>query len=192
MRVAPVVALAVSVLATAFALQPSLAKPVTSDDLVKAQDNAGEWLMYGRDYRNWRYSPLAEITPDNAAQLRPVWAMSTGGQFGGLEATPLFRDGVLYFSGRLCAGVRARCARPATSSGATSPNMSEGFNAMLCCGPIHRGVALKDDLVYRRPPRREAGRPQPRRRQGRLGGEDRRLEERRDHQLGARWSSRTT
>ena len=98
MRVATVVALAVSVLATAFALQPSLAKPVTSDDLVKAQDNAGEWLMYGRDYRNWRYSPLAEITPDNAAQLAPVWAMSTGGQFGGLEATPLFRDGVLYFS----------------------------------------------------------------------------------------------
>ena len=24
--------------------------------------------------------------------------MSTGGQFGGLEGTPLFRDGVLYFS----------------------------------------------------------------------------------------------
>ena len=24
--------------------------------------------------------------------------MSTGGQFGGLEATPLFRDGVLYFT----------------------------------------------------------------------------------------------
>ena len=41
---------------------------------------------------------MAEITPDNAAKLTPVWAMSTGGQFGGLEATPLFRDGVLYFS----------------------------------------------------------------------------------------------
>ena len=71
-----------------------LAKPVTSDDLVKAQENAGEWLTYGRDYRNWRYSPLTEITPDNAAKLTPVWAMSTGGQFGGLESTPLFRDGV--------------------------------------------------------------------------------------------------
>ena len=79
---------------------PSIAhaKPVTSEDLVKAQENAGEWLTYGRDYRNWRYSPLTEITPDNAAKLSPVWAMSTGGQFGGLESTPLFRDGVLYFS----------------------------------------------------------------------------------------------
>ena len=63
---------------------PSLAhaKPVTSEDLVKAQENAGEWLTYGRDYRNWRYSPLKEITPDNAAKLSPVWAMSTGGKFG--------------------------------------------------------------------------------------------------------------
>ena len=75
------------------------AKPVTTEDLIlKAQENAGEWLTYGRDYRNWRYSPLSEITPDNAAKLTPVWAMSTGGQFGGLEMTPLFRDGVLYFS----------------------------------------------------------------------------------------------
>ncbi len=26
------------------------------------------------------------------------------------------------------------------------PEYEEGFNAVLCCGPIHRGVALKDDL----------------------------------------------
>jgi quinohemoprotein ethanol dehydrogenase len=96
MRVATVVA--ASILAMSFTLQPSFAKPVTSDDLVKAQENTGEWLTYGRNYRNWRYSPLSEITPDNAARLAPVWAMSTGGQFGGLEGTPLFHDGVLYFS----------------------------------------------------------------------------------------------
>src|SRR5215510_16606381 len=85
-------------LAAVLAMTPAQAGPVTTDDLVKAQDNAGEWLMYGRDYRNWRYSPLTEITPDNAGKLSPVWAMSTGGQFGGLEATPLFHDGVLYFT----------------------------------------------------------------------------------------------
>jgi glucose dehydrogenase len=77
---------------------PVSAAPVTSEDLVKAGENAGEWLMYGRDYRNWRYSPLAEITPENANKLTPVWAMSTGGKFGGLESTPLYRDATLYFS----------------------------------------------------------------------------------------------
>src|SRR4051794_38460396 len=82
----------------AFISSPTDAGPVGHEDLLKAQNNAGEWLMYGRDYRNWRYSPLTQITPENVSKLKPAWAMSTGGQFGGLEATPLFRDGVLYFS----------------------------------------------------------------------------------------------
>jgi len=125
---------------------PGQAGPVTSDNLVKAQDNGAEWLMYGRDYRNWRYSPLAEITPGNAAKLTPVWTMSTGGQFGGLEATPLFHDGVLYFTadyGR----VFAVDAKSGNIVWRYEPEYEEGFNAMLCCGPIHRGLALKDDLV---------------------------------------------
>jgi len=133
--------------AAVLATSPGQAEPVTTDDLVKAQDNAGEWLMYGRDYRNWRYSPLAEITPDNAAKLAPAWAMSTGGQFGGLEATPLFRDGVLYFSADY-ARTFAVDARSGIIVWRYEPEYEEGFTAMLCCGPIHRGVALKDDLVY--------------------------------------------
>ena len=90
--------LMMSVCAMVAAAGATSADPVTSDDLLKAQDNGKEWLTYGRDYRNWRYSPLTEITPETASKLTPVWAMSTGGQLGGLEATPLFRDGVLYFS----------------------------------------------------------------------------------------------
>jgi alcohol dehydrogenase (cytochrome c) len=123
------------------------AKPVTSEDLVKAQENAGEWLTYGRDYRNWRYSPLKEITPDNAAKLSPVWAMSTGGKFGGLESTPLFRDGVLYFSADY-ARVFAVDAKSGNIIWRYEPEYEQGFDAMLCCGPIHRGLALKDDMVF--------------------------------------------
>ena len=123
------------------------AKPVTSEDLVKAQENAGEWLTYGRDYRNWRYSPLKEITPDNAAKLSPVWAMSTGGKFGGLESTPLFRDGVLYFSADY-ARVFAVDAKSGNIVWRYEPEYEQGFDAMLCCGPIHRGLALKDDMVF--------------------------------------------
>ena len=28
------------------------------------------------------------------------------------------------------------------------PEYEQGFDAMLCCGPIHRGLALKDDMVF--------------------------------------------
>jgi len=131
---------------TALLVAQSQAKPVTVEDLVKAQENAGEWLMYGRDYRNWRYSPLSEITPQNVDKLKPAWAMSTGGQFGGLEATPLFRDGVLYFTadyGR----VFAVNAKTGNIIWRYEPEYDQGFNAVLCCGPIHRGLAIVDDLV---------------------------------------------
>jgi hypothetical protein len=142
MRVATVVALAVSVLATAFALQPSLAKPVTSDDLVKAQENPGEWLTYSRDYRGWRYSPLAEITPGMLPGLRRSGPCHRG-QFG-IKGTLPFRDGVLYFSADM-RGVRGRW-QDRRHRMRYEPNMSR-VTAMLCCGPIHRGIALKDDLV---------------------------------------------
>ena len=56
---------------------------------------------------------------------------------------------------------------------------------MLCCGPIHRGVALKGDLGLRRDARRPARGAQRQRRQGRLGAEDRRMEERRHDEPGA-------
>ncbi len=133
--------------AAAVAAAPSQAGPVTSDDLLKAQDNAAEWLMYGRDYRNWRYSPLAEITPENAAKLQPVWTFSTGGQFAGLEATPLYRDGVLYFSADY-ARVFAVDARSSNIVWHYDPEYEDGLTAMLCCGPIHRGIAIKDDLIF--------------------------------------------
>ena len=100
--------LTMSVLAMVAVTGSATAGPVTTNDLLNAQDNAKEWLTYGRDYRNWRYSPLTEITPETASKLSPVWAMSTGGQFGGLEATPLFRDGVLYLHRRLRPHLRRR------------------------------------------------------------------------------------
>jgi alcohol dehydrogenase (cytochrome c) len=123
------------------------ARPVTSSDLLNAQSEAGQWLMYGRDFRNWRYSPLDQITPQNASELRPVWAMSTGGKFGGLEATPLFYDGVLYFTADY-ARVFAVDARTGNILWHYEPTYDSSFDAMLCCGPISRGVALKGDLVY--------------------------------------------
>ena len=123
------------------------AAPVTTEDLLKAQTNPAEWLMYGRDYRNQRFSPLDQITPDNVKDLRPVWGFSTGGALAGLEATPLMRDGVLYFSTDY-SRVFALDARTGTTLWFFEPEYEEGLEAMLCCGPVNRGVALKDDLVF--------------------------------------------
>ena len=123
------------------------AADVTGEALLDAQANAGEWLMYGRDYRNNRFSPLTQLTPANVAQLKPVFAYSTGGKFAGLEATPLFHDGSLYFTGDY-SRVFALDARTGTARWYWEPVYEEGIEAILCCGPINRGLAIHGDLVF--------------------------------------------
>ncbi|MBL28292.1 MAG: PQQ-dependent dehydrogenase, methanol/ethanol family [Rhodospirillaceae bacterium] len=123
------------------------ADPVTSDDLLSAAGNTSEWLMYGRTYDNQRYSPLDKINTGNVGDMKPVWAFSTGGKLGGLEATPLIADGVLYFSADY-ARVFAVDARTGTMVWYYEPQYDDGMEAELCCGPVNRGVAIKDDKVY--------------------------------------------
>jgi quinoprotein glucose dehydrogenase len=63
---------------------------------------AGEWTQYGGTAHGSRYSPLAQITPTNAANLQVAWTFRSGQQApggkrrGGLQATPLMIEGTLY------------------------------------------------------------------------------------------------
>ncbi len=67
--------------------------------------NPGDWPTYNRDLAATRFSPLAQITVDNVAQLRQVWTVklpaAPGGNplLGGSEATPLVVGGVMYVPG---------------------------------------------------------------------------------------------
>ena len=61
-----------------------------------------EWPTYGHDYGESRYSPLAQITPANVTQLKPVWTyhMRTPDRasrgFMASENTPIVVGGVMY------------------------------------------------------------------------------------------------
>ena len=68
-------------------------KPVTADRLKQPED--GDWLMYRRTYDGWGYSPLSQITTDNAAKLKPVWTLATG-QIEGHQAPPIVNNGVMF------------------------------------------------------------------------------------------------
>ena len=103
--------------------------------------------MYGRDYLNQRFSPLDKITTANVGQLKPVFGYSTGGKFAGLEATPLFHDGTLYFSADY-ARVFALDARTGTVKWYWEPKYEDGLESVLCCGQINRGLAMYGDKVY--------------------------------------------
>ncbi|BBP79140.1 glucose dehydrogenase [Pseudomonas sp. Ost2] len=63
----------------------------------------GDWNSYGRSAHGDRYSPLAQITPENAHKLVPAWTYRTGDIPGPndpgettAENTPLKVNGMLY------------------------------------------------------------------------------------------------
>ncbi len=71
-------------------------------------DNAG-WPYYGADAGGSRYSPAAQITPDNVDRLQVAWTFRSGEHGEGFpgdawathmtwEATPILYDGALYFT----------------------------------------------------------------------------------------------
>jgi len=69
--------------------------PVT--DAMLRDPDPGDWLMIRRDYSATSFSPLDEITPDNAQllQLAWIWPMREGG-FN--QPAPLAYNGVLYLA----------------------------------------------------------------------------------------------
>ena len=78
----------------------------------------GEWRHYHRDYASTRYSPLAQITKDNVAQLTTAWTWASDSTMGPREArsqnTPLMVNGTLYFTAGVSRSVVA--ADPATGT----------------------------------------------------------------------------
>lgn len=63
----------------------------------------GEWRAYGRTAAGRRYSPLAEITPENVDKLKVAWTYHTGDVRGPndpgestYEVTPLMIDNTVY------------------------------------------------------------------------------------------------
>src|ERR1700683_1811856 len=69
--------------------------PVTDAMLRSASADGGKnWLMYGRDYTDQRWSPLAQITTLNVKNLRAAGMYQTGiSRLGSFETKPVFLCG---------------------------------------------------------------------------------------------------
>ncbi len=67
-----------------------------TDDMLKNPD-AGEWLMYRRNYQGWSFSPLQQITPDNVKTLTLKWAWNMN-EGGASQVTPIVHAGVMFLS----------------------------------------------------------------------------------------------
>lgn len=59
--------------------------------------SAADWPEYHRTGVAWRYSPLEQINTDNVKRLKVAWIHQPGDITSGLIATPLVKNGVMYY-----------------------------------------------------------------------------------------------
>jgi alcohol dehydrogenase (cytochrome c) len=74
-----------------------LASYPTQQELNAAATNSTDWLTQNHDYGGQRYVDLKQITPNNAASLRPV-CMYQASDTKSFHANPLVYRGVMYFT----------------------------------------------------------------------------------------------
>ncbi len=111
--------------------------------LLGAMADSTDWPSYGRDYSNRRFSPLTQISPANATQLKLAWRYKTGIPHS-FEASPVVIDGTMYVSTPLNHVIALDAA-----TGAKKWEYAHKFSTTVhCCGPVNRGVAVYDGRVY--------------------------------------------
>ncbi len=135
-----------TLLTAALALTSSLALAgVTDQDILDDAKTPDQVVTNGLGLKGQRYSTLDALNSDNVQQLRPVWALSFGGEKQrGQQAQPLVKDGVMYVTGSY-SRVFAVDARTGKKLWQYDARLPDGI--MPCCDVINRGVALYDDLV---------------------------------------------
>jgi quinohemoprotein ethanol dehydrogenase len=139
---------------TAWAMLPALfvfascSKPKTLDDsaLRAADQDAGNWLMYGRTYDDHRFSPLNQINEQTVPKLGLAWSRELG-TTRGLEATPLVEDGVIYTTGSWSV-VYAIDAKTGETRWTYDPKVQRERAYFICCDVVNRGAALYQGKVY--------------------------------------------
>ena len=114
--------------------------------LVSAAARPGDWISYGRTYKEQRFSPLNEINADTVKDLGLAWVYKTETKRG-LEATPLVVDGIIYTTGSW-SKVYALDAVSGEPVWTYDPQVPKETAMIACCDVVNRGAALYDGKIY--------------------------------------------
>jgi quinohemoprotein ethanol dehydrogenase len=119
---------------------------ITTKRLLDSYAAPNDWLMGGRDYQQSYYSPLTSLSRENIGQLGFAWQYEIATK-DGFEATPIVVDGVMFTSGPRGA-VYVLDAKTGSELWTFKPDIDVSVVGKICCGPVNRGVAVWQGLVY--------------------------------------------
>jgi quinohemoprotein ethanol dehydrogenase len=109
-------------------------------------ENASQWMMYGRDYGEQRFSPLKQINADNATQLGLAWYADLAERGGVYETTPIVVGGRIFVTSPW-SKVYAFDAKTGNRLWKYDPKVPGEYAVKLCCGIVNRGVAVWNGKV---------------------------------------------
>src|SRR3984957_4520587 len=128
----------------------------TSQRLLDADKEQGNWLTVGKNYGSHRFSSLNQINAGNVKDLKVAWTLQLGGvggggiwSHGGLEGTPVVEEGFMYVTDGWGSVYKIDThGRKGVLLWKMDPKTDHDWaGAVACCGVDNRGVGLYKDLV---------------------------------------------
>ncbi len=104
------------------------------------------WLNYGLNYAETRFSQLNAINEDNVGELGLAWSLGLESRRG-VEATPIVVDGVMFVTASWSV-VHAVDAVTGEELWVYDPEVPREFAHKGCCDVVNRGVAVYDGKVF--------------------------------------------
>ena len=116
---------------------------VDDSQLQGASNGSTDWLTYGHNYENQRFSALGQINRTNVKRLVPKWIYQTGIS-ATFQASPVVADGIMYVS-----TPRNDVVALDAVTGVEKWRYHHQIKTdKLCCGPANRGVSIGYGAVY--------------------------------------------
>lgn len=113
---------------------------------IRSAGSGAEWLSYGGNYDEQRYSSLRSIDTGNVDQLGVAWTFDLMTNRG-VESTPLVVDGVMYVTSAWSV-VYALDARTGEDLWTYDPEVDRRIGVKACCDVVNRGVAVYEGQVF--------------------------------------------
>jgi alcohol dehydrogenase (cytochrome c)/methanol dehydrogenase (cytochrome c) subunit 1 len=119
-----------------------------NDELLKLQNDHGQWVMQRQNYSSWAYSTLNQITKENVKNLKVAWSFSTGTNQGH-EGVPLVVGTTMYVHSSFPNHVYAL---DLTKEGAPikwsyHPKQDPKAPPVACCDLVNRGLQYAEGKV---------------------------------------------
>jgi quinohemoprotein ethanol dehydrogenase len=124
------------------------ARRVDDTVLRNAAKSGEEWLSYGQNPGETRFSHLNQLNASNVSRLGLAWSYDVGPGGGTQESTPLVSNGTMY-SVTNWSIVFALDARTGKEKWRWDPEVNHAtVSPKVCCGVVNRGVAIYEGKIF--------------------------------------------